>query len=102
MNVASLYENPSTSSPPERPDNIESGPLSTSFAGLIHCQHSVQTVETIGERVATHLVNIWLCSCNVVYHCLHHRRDFGENVDLFDQALGLTRAAYVHDEGAVN
>ena len=36
MKVASLYKNPSTSNPPARPGKIKSGPVSMSFAGLIH------------------------------------------------------------------
>jgi hypothetical protein len=37
MNVASLYENPSTSSPPASPGKIVSGPVSVNLAALIHC-----------------------------------------------------------------
>jgi hypothetical protein len=36
MKVASLYKNPSTSNPPAMPGKIKSGPVSMSFAGLIH------------------------------------------------------------------
>jgi hypothetical protein len=40
INVASLYVNPSTSSPSAKPGKIKFGPFNTSFAGLIHCGNS--------------------------------------------------------------
>jgi hypothetical protein len=42
MKVASLYNLPSTSSPPESPGSIESGPRTNSLTGLIHCRRRSQ------------------------------------------------------------
>lgn len=47
MKVASLYSNPETSIPLERPGESISGPVIVSFEGLIHCDLERRVITTL-------------------------------------------------------